>query len=75
MLCHFEIFNTGAYAAGNFKTLPLMQFFPMIAKLHVDIGYHGGIQAIGVLFFLPIGQVLTILQHFEILTWESMGRS
>ncbi len=27
MLCHFEIFNTGAYAAGNFKTLPLMQFF------------------------------------------------
>ncbi len=43
----------------------------MSAKLCEDISYHGGIQAIT---FLGNRPNLKILRHFEILTWEPMGK-
>ena len=46
-------------------------FHPMSAKFYENIGWYGGREAIT---FLAIGQVLTLLWHFEILTWESMGK-
>ena len=47
-------------------------FHPMSIELHEAIGYSGGIQAI--ILFFAIGQVLKILWHLEILTWEPMGK-
>ncbi len=46
----FEFFvNPGPYGAGNFKTPLLLLFHPISAKLYEDIGYHGGIKAVGFL--------------------------
>ncbi len=42
-------------------------FYEQISAKPYGIGYHGGIQAIAI---LAIDQ-----NHFEILTWESMGKS
>ena len=46
-------------------------FNQMWSKLYQDVAYHGGIQAIT---FLVINQVLQNLWHFELLTWESVGK-
>ncbi len=55
---------------SNFKIILLLQFSSNVSQTYEDIGYHGGIQAIN---FLAIGQVLEILCHIEILTWEAIG--
>ena len=47
-------------------------FHKISVKLYVDITCYGGIRAIT---FLAISQVLKFLCHFQILTWESMGKS
>ncbi len=47
--------------AGKFQKASY-SFHPISAKLYADIGNHGTTQA---LFFLVIGQFLTILWHFE----------
>ncbi len=46
-------------------------FHLMSVKLYENIGYHGGIQAVT---FLGNRPSFTNLWHFEILTWESMGK-
>ncbi len=51
------------------KSYSSHSFHPMSAKLSEDICYHSGIQAVTFL-----GQVLNKLCHFDILTWESMGK-
>ena len=47
-------------------------FHLISSKLYGDIGYHGGIQAIT--FLDNMGQVLKTLWHFDILTWDSVGK-
>ncbi len=46
-------------------------FHLMSVKLYEDIGYHGGIQALA---FLGNRPRFKIVWHFEILTWDSMGK-
>ena len=46
-------------------------FHLMSAKRYEDIGYHGAIQAIT---FLGNRPSFKMLWHFEILTWDSMGK-
>ncbi len=72
MLWHFEIFpNTGPYGLEISKRFSSYSFHLMSAKLYEDIGYHGGIQAIT---FIANWPSFKNLWHFEILTWESMGK-
>ncbi len=48
-------------------------FHPMSTKLYEDIGDHGGIQSITSLGQKKKKSAKKML-HFEILTWESMGK-
>ncbi len=67
LTCHRHVFAlaaTCALRAKHWRGCGLRRWRTM--------GYHCGIQTIT--FFLPIGQVLKILWHFEILTCESMGK-
>ena len=45
-----------------FKSYSPQSFHPISATLYEDIGYHGRIQ------------ILKVLWHFEILIWKSMGK-
>ncbi len=54
ILWYFEIFvNTEPYGTGNFKTLLLVQFHSIRAKLYDKCGSHRGIQSYGYFGDLP----------------------
>ncbi len=67
-MTHFVIFvNTGAYGTGNFKTLLIRPELKFMMNKAVIREYK-------VIHLLVICQKLKMLWHFEILTWESMGK-
>ncbi len=60
---HMELEILKRYFSNTFLRIP--------SKLYEDIAYHKGMQTIT---FLAIVQILQNVWHFEILTWESMGK-
>ena len=69
----FVCVNMGPYGSKNFKTLLLLHVPPIWAKLYDKKGSQEGKKSYGI--YIDICQNLKMLWHFEILRWESMGKS
>ncbi len=69
-LLHFDFFfffvNAGPHGAGNLKTLLLLHISSDVNKLHENIDYHGGVQAIIFLGNQPSFENFLTLGNFNV---------
>ncbi len=73
ILWHFEIFvNTGPYGAEFQSAIPPTVFIHCHSNFMRTLATKGEYRLV---HFLAIGQIKKKMWHFEILTWESMGKS